>query len=206
VVVDSLQGETDVVEKGKANPKAMAESLFTIRRSMERLTQMITSLLEVAHIEQGLSLTKTPAALDDVADRVVKSFDLIARQKGLSLRLVVESAVSPVPMDAAKVERALANLVSNAVKYTDAGAVSVTVAERGGRQEARVSDTGPGLSKASLEKLFTKFFRADSGRKAEGTGLGLTIVRGIARAHGGDVSVESEIGKGSSFTLWLPKA
>jgi signal transduction histidine kinase len=206
VAVDSLQGEADAVEKGKADPKAMAESLFTIRRSMERLTQMITSLLEVAHIEQGLSLTKTPGTLDDVADRVVNSFELIARQKGLSLRLVVESTLAPVPMDAPKVERALANLVSNAVKYTDAGGIVVTVGERDGRQEARVSDTGAGLSKASLEKLFTKFFRADApGRKAEGTGLGLTIVRGIARAHGGDVSVESEIGKGSTFTLWLPK-
>lgn len=206
VAVDLVQDEAAKIESGTADARAVAGNLFTIRRSMERLTQMITSLLEVAHIEQGLTLDRAPVALDDVADRVVKSFALIARQKGLALDLVVETALPPVPADAAKLERALANLVSNALKYTASGGVRVSVSDGAGRQEVKVADTGPGIPPEAMNRLFSKFFRVDRpGEKAEGTGLGLAVVKGIAEAHGGGVSVENAPGGGSLFTLWVPK-
>jgi signal transduction histidine kinase len=203
VSLDLLQGEADA---GRADPRLLAEQVFTVRQSMERLTHMITSLLEVAHIEQGLRLDKSPAGLDDVADRAVKSLALVARQKGLSLDLVVDTALSPLPMDTGKVERALVNLVSNAVKYTDRGSVTVSVGAEGGRQYVRVKDTGPGIPPEALDRLFTKFFRIARDGKKEGTGLGLAVVKGIAEAHGGGVSVESRAGEGSAFTFWLPGA
>jgi two-component system heavy metal sensor histidine kinase CusS len=109
-------------------------------------------------------------------------------------------------MDAAKMERAVANLISNAVKYTSLGYVRVFVADKGNRLQLRVEDTGPGIPPDALKHLFSKFFRVRDGReKMEGTGLGLAVVKGIVEAHGGAVSSDSAPGRGAVFTLELPK-
>ena len=189
--LDLLQGEAEKAETGRADPKVLADVLFAGRGSLERLTHMITSLLEVAHIEQGMKLEKAPTPLDDVASCAVQSFALI----GLELGLVVESALTPIPMVSAKMERAVANLASNAIKYTARGRVRVYVADKSDRFELRVEDTGPGIPSDAQKHLFSKFFRVKDGReKMEGTGLGLAVVKGIVEAHGGVVRAESAPG------------
>jgi two-component system sensor histidine kinase VicK len=112
-----------------------------------------------------------------------------------------------IQADRDKIVLALHNLIGNALKYTDAGGrVSVSVSESAGRLAVSVSDTGVGISEADAERVFDKFYRAKDGRVASvtGTGLGLTLARDVVRLHGGDIELESELNKGTRFTIVLP--
>jgi two-component system sensor histidine kinase ResE len=102
----------------------------------------------------------------------------------------------------------LTNLVDNAIKYTpDGGRVTVSVrGDSGGAVVLSVSDTGPGIPEQDLARIFERFYRGDQSRSEPGTGLGLSLARAIARAHGGDITVESRPGEGSTFTVRLPAA
>jgi two-component system sensor histidine kinase BaeS len=204
--LDVIQIALERTIDGKSDMPSIVEAVFTSRRALEKLTHMITSLLEAAHITEGLTLDRTPTALDDVADRVVTSFAMIARQKSLALDLIIDSAVPILPLDAAKIERAMANLVSNAIKYTEKGGVTLRVRSDADGVSLRVEDTGPGISAADQERLFTKFFRAGTtGVNTEGVGLGLVITKGFVEAHGGTMDVESVVGKGTTFVMKFPR-
>jgi signal transduction histidine kinase len=206
LAVDVIQEETEKVLGGKTAPGRLAESFLHVRERLERLTHLISSLLDVARIESLTDLDKRPVDLEETADRVLKAFALVARQKGLDLRLSVVTKLPPVAGDEGKLERALANLVGNAVKFTEKGRVEVVLRAEGGFVEAAVADTGPGIPKESMEKLFSKFFRVSRpGERAEGSGLGLAIAKGFAEAHGGSISVESVPGRGTTFTMRIPR-
>lgn len=206
IATDVVQEEVETSLAGKRPSDRLADSYLHIRESAERLTQLITSLLDVARIESATAVDKRPASLEDVAESAVRTFDLVARRKGLDLSLVLESDLPPIPLDTAKVERVVANLISNALKFTEKGRVIVRLKDAGEAQELRVEDTGPGIPPEAMEKLFSKFFRLRRpGEKLEGTGLGLTIVKGFVEAHGGNVSVESALGRGTTFIARFPK-
>src|SRR5207302_9068737 len=113
----------------------------------------------------------------------------------------------PVVADRVRLMQVLANLLDNAVKYTERGRVTVTVGARDGRAWCEVRDTGPGIPAADLARVFERFYRVDKARSREkgGTGLGLAIVKHIAQVHGGQVSVTSTVGQGSTFTLHIPR-
>jgi two-component system phosphate regulon sensor histidine kinase PhoR len=178
-----------------------------IRENADRLMNLITSILEVAKIESGLVLDRRPVRLEDVAERVVRSFRPLAEPKGVKIDVLVKKDLPPVSADESKLERLLANLVGNAVKFTAQGRVTVDLDAEGGVQVVRVADTGPGIPPEAADKLFSKFYRVRRpGEKIEGTGLGLSIAKGIAEAHGGTLSVESTVGKGTVFSLRLPTA
>lgn len=206
LAVDVVQEEVEAALGDKRPSNRLADSYLYIRESAERLAQLITSLLDVARIESATALDKRPASLETIAEHVVRTFDLVARRKGLDLSLALESDLAPIPMDESKVERVVANLVSNALKFTEKGRVVLRLSDRGDAQELRVEDTGPGIPPEALEKLFSKFFRLRRpGEKLEGTGLGLAIVKGFVEAHGGTVSVESAVGRGTTFIARFPK-
>jgi signal transduction histidine kinase len=130
----------------------------------------------------------------------------LARAKGLQL----ESAVSPgLPMgrgDARRLSQVLLNLVGNAIKFTESGAVRVAATAAGGWFTVSVTDTGPGIAAADQGRIFDEFQQIDSSstRKQGGTGLGLSISRKIVELHGGSITVESEVGKGSIFKVTVP--
>jgi len=100
--------------------------------------------------------------------------------------------------------RLLANLVDNAIKYTRKGSVSVIVGKKGRQASLRVKDTGIGIAKQELKSIFDRFYRADKSRSSEGYGLGLGIVKSVVNAHGGRITVKSSPGKGSEFTVFFP--
>jgi len=148
--------------------------------------------------------------IDDVAGAVGRLFAPLAKEKGLALD--VEIAMGPGGRafvgDAMRLRQILGNLVSNAIKFTTRGGVKVRAAAVGGVLELSVKDSGIGLDPADKERLFRPFEQADMSttRRFGGTGLGLSIARRLAEAHGGTLVVDSALGRGSTFTIRLPRA
>lgn len=180
--------------------------LAIIDRNVNRLMAIIDDLLQLARIEkEGRELRKSVAPLRPVLESVVMALKHAAEKKDIRLDLDCDPGLS-VAMDHSMIEQAVLNLVDNALKYTDShGAVRIS-AERGDMVRIRVSDTGYGIEREHLPRLFERFYRTDKARSRQqgGTGLGLAIVKHIILAHKGDVTVESTPGQGSMFTLHLP--
>ncbi len=137
----------------------------------------------------------------------VRSHAELAKQQGVTLEGNVDSDVDPVLMDTQAIGRALNNLIGNALRHAPGGRVSVWVRRTGKGVEVTVSDTGEGIRAEDIQHIFERFYRGDASRsrsRGAGAGLGLAIARGIVRAHGGDIRVESEVGKGAQFTFHIP--
>ncbi|HEY0510460.1 MAG TPA: ATP-binding protein, partial [Thermoanaerobaculia bacterium] len=153
------------------------------------------------------ALDREPVDLEAVARRAVELLAPTAREKRVEIEQLQEEPVPPVQGDAGNLERLLLNLLDNAIKYNRPdGRITVRVGRCGGDAVLEVSDTGIGIPAESIPRIFERFYRVDKGRAREegGTGLGLAIVKHIAQAHGGQVDVESRIGRGSTFRVRLP--
>ena len=153
-----------------------------------------------------LRAARQPVSLEAVIARVVKLFAIQAREKGLTLQNV-GSASETIPGDEVKLTWALSNLVANAIRYTPAGGrIEVTAGSRDGTAVVSVSDTGPGIPPEQQDKIFERFAQPGAAGEAGAAGLGLAIVRDVVQAHGGRIRLNSGVGKGTRFTLELPKA
>jgi len=183
--------------------------LDVIRRSTERLQRLVEDLLLVAQIEaHRLELVLATVDLDEVAAAAVEAARPAAVEKEVALRLEVDGA-PPVRADAHRLAQVLDNLISNALKFTDAGGeVTVSVVRNGSFAQLAVTDNGVGIPLDEQSQLFSSFFRASTAmRKAiPGTWLGLVIVRAIVEQHGGTIDLESREGKGTTVTVTLPGA
>jgi heavy metal sensor kinase len=173
----------------------------------DRLLDMINTMLLISRTEAGVE--KPVSQEVDIAALIRNAYELfepIADDKSLTLSWrAKENAV--VLGDPRMLQRMLANILDNAVKYTPPGGkVEVFLAESEGRNIISVKDTGVGISAAELPRIFERFYRCDHSRSQPGTGLGLSLARAIARVHGGDITVQSAIDQGSAFTITLPKA
>lgn len=185
------------------------DALQIVQRNGKHLLALINDVLDLSKLEAGqMRLAGEAFDLAKVTRDSVESMKPLAAAKGLSLTL--EGAVDPVPFtgDPRRISQIVINLISNAVKFTEKGSVAVRLARGvdGGHTDLVVSDTGIGILPADLERIFSEFEQLDAGiaRGAEGTGLGLTLSRKMARLMGGDILVESVRGRGSTFTLRLP--
>lgn len=206
--IEELLEEANRSGSGDSKTEA-AESLYLIRDNVERLERLVASILEAAKIESGIILDVSSVNLEDLAEGVTRSFQLLALKKRIGLNLVVDSAIPMIKGDAGKLERVIANLVGNAIKFTESGSVTVKIFDHGASQELHVIDTGCGIPQSAMDKLFTQFYKVgtDNLRRklADGTGLGLSIVKAIVEAHGGEIRVISEEGRGSTFVVTLPR-
>ncbi len=187
--------------------------LATVRRNAERLRDISENLLvlsrwDTERREPGRAAHDlTDTDLVEVARRVRDTMAPLASGQDTTLSLVVPDRPLTVPGSAEQLERALLNLVSNAVKYTpDGGDVTCVLGELGHDVVIEVRDTGIGIAEDDVERLFTRFFRAGSARERSisGVGLGLSIVREIVAAHGGSIDVTSALGRGTTFVVRLP--
>ncbi len=183
-----------------------------LSRAKERtkgLLDLIKDLLDLSKIEAGKMVQyKEPLNLQEVIQRVVDLMKAQAENKKLDLQFSPSSQISLIHADRNSMEGIFTNLISNAIKYTpEGGRVFIQVSEEGGFVKACVSDTGIGIKKEDLSRIFDKFYRVKSSdtRQIVGTGLGLSIVKSIVDAHLGSISVESEEGGGTTFTVLLPK-
>ena len=189
-----------------------AEYYRRIRRETERLARMIDELFELAQIDAGvLQLQRRPLPLQDVAAEVVEAMRPLAREADVELRLDVEGDPPVADLDGARMERAIGNLVRNALEHTPSGqSIEVRVAgERSGVQLA-VHNRGSVIPPSDLERVWDRFYRGEPSRArdtrggADGAGLGLAIVKGIVETHGGTVAAASAPDVGTTFTVSLP--
>lgn len=177
-----------------------------IRRSAERMTRMIGDLLDLASIEAGqLSIERNACSPAEVATAAVETFLPLAQESQVALVTDIQRDCPAFVCDRDRVIQVLANLLSNAVKVTPAGGtITVQVATGPGDQALFcVRDTGPGIASADMPRLFERFYRSQQARY-KGTGLGLTIAKGIVDAHGGRMWIESQEGGGATFWFTIP--
>ena len=184
------------------------DALMAMERELERTTKLVEELLLIARGENHrLALARAPFDLSAVLDEVREITEAMAVGRELVVRAEPSSLVRALG-DADRTRHILLNLTSNAVRYTPSGEITLSLRTRGALVGAGVRDTGPGIAAEHLERIFDRFFRIDQSRSRAlgGTGLGLAIARLLAELQGGEVTVESALGAGSTFTLWLPAA
>jgi two-component system phosphate regulon sensor histidine kinase PhoR len=206
----AIRGYAETLRDGALEEPPTAKR-FTDRilSQCRRLQELLDDLLILSRLEGvDAALEREPVSLDAIARHAVELLGPTAREK----RVTIEVQEEPVPSiqgDPGGLERLLLNLLDNAIKYNRPdGKITVRVGRCGGDALLEVSDTGIGIPPESIPRIFERFYRVDKGRAREegGTGLGLAIVKHIAQAHGGQVDVESRIGRGSTFRVRLPLA
>jgi two-component system sensor histidine kinase ResE len=169
---------------------------------------LVNNFIEVSRIEAGkLALERRPLCFSSLMREVADRQAPLAKAKGVKLKLERTDDHSDVLVDRTSMERALTNLVSNAIKFTPAGgAVHLQLERRGDELLMSVTDTGRGIPEEDIPVIFEKYRRARETTLTEGSGLGLFIVKAIVEAHGGSMDVQSTVGRGSTFTMHLPVA
>jgi signal transduction histidine kinase len=207
--------EMQLAGESKAPKKELTararEYLQVIRREGERLTRLIENVLDFSKVERGTKqynfAYEDPAA---VVQRAVQSFRPHAEAQGFSLAVDTNGSLPEVRMDGDAIAQAVLNLLSNAVKYSDREKeIRVRTYQQNSSIAIEVSDRGIGIAETEIPKIFEEFYRVDqrlNSQKQGGMGLGLTLVRHIVSAHGGEIKVRSQVGQGSTFTILLPRS
>lgn len=176
-------------------------------RNIDRLTKLTTDLLDLTKIEAGqLDLELDDHDLHELALEIVESDEPLAKDKGLRLEVVCREGPVVARCDRERLYQVIQNVVSNALNFTEEGEVTVSVDRRSDEVEVVVSDTGQGIAPEAIKSIFDKWSQAHSDTRSEkrGTGLGLAISKGIVEAHGGSITVESELEKGTAFAFKVP--
>lgn len=209
----SIKEGIGIVLDGSAGPVSpdQQEFLSLAKRNVDRLHRLINDVLDFSKLEAGKMAFNIKAGdLIATVREVVATQETVAKEKGLKLVLEAGKDLPAIPFDPDRISQVVNNFISNAIKFTDQGEISVTIARDPYNNGLKVcvKDTGPGIAAADIPKLFEKFQQlgGPSDRKTGGTGLGLTISKQIVEQHGGSVWVTSEPGKGSSFCFTLPPA
>ncbi|HEY3581699.1 MAG TPA: ATP-binding protein [Pyrinomonadaceae bacterium] len=204
----SIMAFVETLENGaKEDPESCQRFLSIIRKNASRMHMLIDDILELTAIEGGaIQLHAATVDLHELVNDVCLSLTTQAQARNVTLENNVAPGVT-VYADSHRLEQMLTNLVDNGIKFShENGTVSIKY-ESGDRDRILVIDDGDGIPAQHLERLFERFYRVDRARSRElgGTGLGLAIVKHLALLHGGEVTVESEVGKGSTFTVHVPK-
>ncbi len=195
-------------ENPPGEESARAELLSTIEQSTTWADRLIADLLDVANIERGrLSLEMRPEEPSQLALQTLHMFDVEAHEHGITLDARLATNLPLVAADGARIIQVLGNLVRNAINFTPNGGTVVVGAEtKDGTVAFSVSDSGAGIPPDRLPRIFDRYWQSSNGARARGSGLGLSIAKGIVEAHGGSIRVESAKGTGSTFTFTVPQA
>jgi heavy metal sensor kinase len=203
------------VERALTTPDLPRETLAVLEEALQevnRMTELVDALLTLARADEGRApLHREPVDLRDIVLEAQETGELLAEQAGVDISVTTPPVPVMLAVDRTRVRQLLLNLLTNAVKYTPrGGGVSVDLSQDDGRVTMAVTDTGIGIAPGDLPHIFDRFWRADSARtrtgERPGAGLGLAICKWIAEAHGGSIEAQSRPGRGSRFTVTLPKA
>ncbi len=204
----ALRSTIHALEKGAANdPELLADLTRGMDEETSRLQYLLDELSNLYDKTLGdLELNRQPVDTESWLRNVLVSWETAAQEKHLQWEVELPAGLPSISIDSMRMGQVVGNLLSNAIKYTPAGGrVKVTAGADECMFWLKVSDTGVGIRAEEREKIFQPFYRGDTGKRIkQGMGLGLTIVREMVAAHGGQISVESEPGKGSEFTVMLP--
>ncbi len=206
--LSSIRGYLEAIQDGVVEPNE--ETLATVHTELMQLTRLVDDLQELSLAEaHQIQLHFEEVDLRDLVEWEVRAFRPQAATQQLELELE-PAAGPPIPLwiDPGRIRQVLGNIVRNALAHTPPGGrITVSLVPRDGRVAIAVNDSGAGIAPDDLEHIFERFYRADKARsrRAGGTGLGLTIARELVRVHGGAMSAESEVGKGTRFTISLPR-
>ena len=196
----------EMTPKDAAHQSGRAQ-LQAIHRSAQRAHRLVHDLLDIAAAEAGqLPMSRAPIGVDVVVGDALELLRPLAGPKGISVEPTLEPALPAVLVDRERILQVFSNLGGNAVKFTPKGGrIEIRARRQGAAVQCSVADTGPGIPAEELPYVFDRYWQAT--RNARGSvGLGLTIARGIVEAHGGEIRVESEMGRGTNFTFTLPIA
>jgi signal transduction histidine kinase len=205
-----IRGYTEILQEEQEPPpnQRQERALNTIFTNVEHMLQMTEELLEISRLQSGtVQFDMETLPIEVVIEEVCTSFEQQLAEKRLGLKVEIVSDLPRIRGDHSHLTQVLHNLVVNAYHYTPSGAIIIGARPLDGFVEVCVSDTGIGISPEEQQRLFTHFFRGQHHlvRSHKGTGLGLSIARSIVEAHGGEIWVESEVGKGSTFRFTLPQ-
>lgn len=207
----AIRGYVETLLDGAVEePGRTRQFLEVIARHTERMSRLVDDLMDLSNIETGrLQLDRQAVSLSQIGEQVVALHRDVASKKGIDLHLEIPPDLPAVLADRDRLQQILINLVDNAIKFTSAGRVNLSVHKASSTLvEVTVADTGTGIPSIDLPRITERFYRVDRGRAREqgGTGLGLSIVKHLVQAHGGELSVESELGRGTRVAFTLPIA
>jgi len=205
----AIKALTETLQAGALeDPPAAQRFLMQMETEVDSLSLMVSELLELSRIESGrVPLKFAPTRPMEIVNQAQERLHLQAERAGLTLRVNCPDDLAEVMADGSRVQQVVVNLLHNAIKFTPTGGV-VTVSAKpyDGYICFTVEDTGIGISKEDLPRIFERFYKVDRSRTSSGTGLGLAIARHLVEAHGGRIWAESDIGRGSAFHFTIPLA
>jgi PAS domain S-box-containing protein len=209
--LNAIIGYAEILQEEAAEltPEQLVKDLKKIQTAGRQLLGLISDVLDLSKIEAGrMELEREPYDLGTLVSETVEAFQPLMAGRHNALEVAVEPSLPMLVGDPGKVRQCLLNLLSNAHKFTEHGRVDVSVTLEGAMAHVTVADTGIGMTPEQLARLFQEFVQADASttRRYGGTGLGLALTRRLCRLMGGDVTVDSSLGKGTTFTLRLPLA
>ncbi|UJH68278.1 sensor histidine kinase [Allomuricauda sp. SCSIO 65647] len=203
-----IQGyiETLQMKNTQLSTKEREEYLITINKSCERLSKLIAQLFEYSKLEANqIEPQKEPFLITELAHDIYRNYKVLAAQKNIDLQLEMEEGIPLVFADISLVERAIQNLMDNALKFTpEEGKVIVKIIPKEANVEIVIKDSGPGIAKANQALIFERYRQTKTGQEKEGAGLGLAIVKKIMELHNASIKVLSKPNEGTSFSFSLP--
>ncbi len=204
----SIKAYTDTILRDSNMPEeTKSQFLVIVSEEADRLATLIEDLLEVSRIESGtIKIEQEFVDIAGITQKVLIALEPLAEKKNIQLEANIPDELPKLQADESKIESVIVNLLNNAIKFTpEHGQVSICTEIANDEMLIRISDTGMGMPKEALPKIFNRFYRVNRpGKQIQGTGLGLSIVNKIVAMHNGRIEVESEVDQGTTFTIFLP--
>lgn len=209
--ISSIQGYAETLEmkQGELDAATQKEYLGTIVKNSQRLNQLVEGLFELSKLESGhMKLKPTPFSIAELVHDVASKYRVISQKKGISINTILAKDGPQVIGDISMIDRVLQNLIDNAIKFcSDGDTINIELDLNAPEAvQVRITDSGAGIPKDQIEHIFDRYFKGRSEMNKSGTGLGLSIAKKIVELHGGDISVESQLNVGTTFTFDLPTA